>query len=267
MRFRKLFGYAGGQKNLIPLLRNLLIRHRAYVEIFGGGGTLLLNKELSTVEVYNDVNRKLVSIFLAVRDNPDEFERQISVLPNSREIFRRFKEDILTETDPMRLAVMQYYMLLNSWSGVTLSRYVAKERNVAKIGNIYWFSERMRHVIIENLDFEQLIEKYDAPDTLFFLDPPYVDITDLYEFSFKDEDHIRLAKVLRRIKGYFLMTYGAHPLVDILYKGFPMFDYETVKTMYKTEGGERDNESHTIVANYDIMSRSFKPFQANYVEF
>jgi DNA adenine methylase len=266
LRFRKLFPYAGGQKNLLPILTELLPHHTTYTEVFGGGCTLLLNKLPSDVEVYNDLDKRLVNLFLAVKDHPEEFKRQLALLPNSRELFSKFKAGIKTEPDEIKRAVMWYYLLLNTWSGKSGGgTFVTKTRNTAKIENLEWFSNRMRHVVIENLDFEKLIDKYDSPDTLFFLDPPYYEITNLYEYSFEEEDHVRLARALKSIQGLFLLTYNAHSVIEMLYRWAYAFEHETSMTMSATH--TRTREKHYIIANYDIIDRHFRPFTAKYFTF
>jgi len=266
MKFRKMFGYAGGQKNLLPILKELIPSHSTYVEVFGGGCTVMLNKHQSEAEVYNDIDKRLVNLFLVVKDHPEEFKRQISLLPNSRVLFGKFKKDIITEADDVKRAVMFYYLLLNAWSGESREdvSYVSRTENHAKIEQIGWFSNRMRDVAIENLDFEALIKKYDAPDTFLFLDPPYADITDLYQFSFTNEDHKRLAKALKRISGLFLLTYNSHPLIELLYRDYFMFEQEIIATMMP---GAKRGAKHLIVANYDIIGRKFKSFSSKFFKF
>ena len=76
---------------------------------------------------------------------------------------------------------------------------------------------------IECLDFEKIIEKYDTKNTLFYVDPPYIGGERYYktkEVEFKQEDHERLAHVLKRIKGKFILSYYDHEIVRRNYKGF-----------------------------------------------
>lgn len=54
---------------------------------------------------------------------------------------------------------------------------------------------------IENLDYKDLIPKYDGGKTFFYLDPQY-----LKEGKFDINDFIVLKNVLKNIKGYWLMN-------------------------------------------------------------
>jgi len=80
--------------------------------------------------------------------------------------------------------------------------------------------KRLETVQIENLDFRQIIEKYDSERALFFLDPPYIEKEHYYETTFTEKDHIELAKMLKNIKGKFILSYYPHPLIDEYYKTF-----------------------------------------------
>ena len=82
---------------------------------------------------------------------------------------------------------------------------------------------RLKKVQIECLDFEKVIEKYDSKSTLFYLDPLYIGGEKYYKRSavnFKMEDHLRLAELLKRLKGKFILSYHDHEFVRKTYKGF-----------------------------------------------
>jgi DNA adenine methylase len=267
MKFRKMFAYAGGQMHLLPLLNKLIPTHSTYVEVFAGGATLFWNKQRSETEILNDIDSRLVNMLNMVREDHEEFSRQLSLLPNSREIYSQFKAKIVNEPDKMKRAVMYYYMLLNTWSGKSAGgTFVSKKRNTSKVDGLEWFSKRLRHVCLENIDCVKLLEKYDSPNTWYFLDPPYVEVGNvLYEHHFTQKDHVRLAKALSKIDGLFLMTYNNHPLIDLLYRKFPRFVFENAVTMSKVK--TRKTQEHLIIANYDIIERDFQPFTSTYFRF
>ena len=78
--------------------------------------------------------------------------------------------------------------------------------------------ERLRKVIIEHLDFEQLIRTYDRPNALFYCDPPYMGTEKYYQAAFSTADHERLARVLHNIRGRFLLSYNDCEAVRKLYE-------------------------------------------------
>ena len=82
-----------------------------------------------------------------------------------------------------------------------LLRKLKKEENIDKLDNITKF---------ECLDFQDHIEKYDSPETLFYLDPPYFSTEKNYYRGtdhFGEAGHARLAKLLHKIEGKFILSY------------------------------------------------------------
>jgi len=69
-------------------------RQRTYVEVFGGGGSILLNKERSAKEVLNDRNGNLINLYRMVREQPDELKERLTYVLNSRADFILTKEQI-----------------------------------------------------------------------------------------------------------------------------------------------------------------------------
>ena len=90
----------------------------------------------------------------------------------------------------------------------------------------------MRGVQIENLDFRQIIEKYDSEKALFYLDPPYIEKEHYYEVGFTEKDHTELAKMLKTIKGKFDLSYYPHSLIDKYYKNFNIQTKQVSKASY-----------------------------------
>ncbi len=85
------------------------------------------------------------------------------------------------------------------------------------------YKERLKSVIIENRDFEDLIKTYDRDSALFYVDPPYVASERYYNRNytkFNKDDHIRLNAVLKGIKGRFILSYNDCDFIRDLYKGY-----------------------------------------------
>jgi len=79
-------------------------------------------------------------------------------------------------------------------------------------------AERLKDVMLENLPWERFLKLYDAPETFFFIDPPYIGHDD-YRHNFKREDMAALASALKTIKGRFLMTHSDSPEIRSLFNG------------------------------------------------
>ena len=65
---RPLLRYHGGKWKLAPWILRHLPAHRTYVEPFGGGASVLLQKPRSHAEVYNDLDGDIVNFFRVLRD-------------------------------------------------------------------------------------------------------------------------------------------------------------------------------------------------------
>ena len=64
----------------------------------------------------------------------------------------------------------------------------------------------LRYWTIERLDFREIIRRYDSENSFFYLDPPYHNITDLYDDNLKDEDYMDIKNILDNIKGKYLLN-------------------------------------------------------------
>lgn len=79
--------YHGGKWRIAPWIISHMPDHRAYVEVFGGAAGVLLRKERSTVEVWNDLDSQVFNFFRVLRDQDACFElvRLVALTPFSRQ--------------------------------------------------------------------------------------------------------------------------------------------------------------------------------------
>src|SRR5579859_7029021 len=83
------FGWYGGKFSHLEWLLPLLPKAHHYCEPFSGSAAVLLNRDPSPVETYNDVDGEVVNFFRVLRDQSAELERAIALTPFSREEFHR----------------------------------------------------------------------------------------------------------------------------------------------------------------------------------
>ena len=76
---------------------------------------------------------------------------------------------------------------------------------------------------IESLPYEQILEKYDRPTTVFYLDPPYWE-RKLYKFNFSETDFLNLEQRLRALQGKFILSLDDRPEVRELFATIPHAD-------------------------------------------
>lgn len=238
------------RKEIIPLIP---ADHTCYVEVFAGGAWVLFGKERSKIEVLNDLDGELVNFYTIVKRHPSEFARQAKEIRISRRFFDIMKRQTIDPLTDIERAVRFYYLLKTSFAGKrgnfackTAANYPWRPR--AFIRQFREVSRRLDGVAIEALHFADLIPLYDRPWTLFYCDPPYFGNERLYNTSIEKKDHERLAKILKEIKGRFILSYNDHPEAWRLYDGFT---FRQVKTRYTIR---RDYEGRTfgeiIITNF-----------------
>ena len=173
----------GGKRNYLRWLLPLLPTTPCYIEPFGGGAAVLLNRAPSESEIYNDVDGDLVNFFRQLRDHPDALERAVALTPHSREEFRLARGD--TPCDDLERARRFAVRSCQSVNGRTRksksdrdwrSSYLPLTDYMGTLtGQIPLIAARMRYVQVENVCALELIERHaDNRDVLLYIDPPYV---------------------------------------------------------------------------------------------
>lgn len=251
------FPYIGGKFNLVDKLISLIPEHETYVEVFGGAGSLLLNKPPSKVEVFNDIDGDLVNLFLVVRERSKEFVERFRFLLYSREINKRLSKEIKVK-DPVERAVRFYYVMRSCFSGKfgsgwSFKRYANQpECFFNSLRNIEFIAQRLKRVFIDNLDFRRCIKNWDSEQTFFFLDPPYFGKR-LYRYSFTFKDHLDLRKILKKVRGKWLLTYNDHATIREVYKEFFIQRVMMRKSARLVKFGQsRGKFANLIIANYPL---------------
>lgn len=227
-----LIRWAGGKGRQLGELLPLIPHTKTYVEPFGGGASVLLNRVKSEVEVYNDLDGALVNLFQVVRDDKlfPEFAHKLGWTLYAKEEFVRavdsHDDESLSRVDR---AVLFYTMLNQSISGKRLAsagdwargrldnladRFVMRQE---KLGAIH---TRIRGVQIECRDALDILQEWDGPETVFYCDPPYVLDTrskrKYYAVEPGDDYHVQLVDVLLAVKGMVILSGYDHPVYNRL---------------------------------------------------
>jgi len=241
-------------------LCQLLPDHRCYVEVFAGAANLLFAKPPSRTEILNDVNDELVTLFRVIQHHRREFLRQLSLITHSRKNFDDFKSQPgLTD---IQKAARTWFILKAAFGGRggtrsssfgygTTGKAHYKRSAFAAIRRCH---RRLDGVIIENLDFADLIARYDRPHTVFYCDPPYWQ-TSGYRDGFAWTNHQQLAETLKSIKGKFLLSINDHRDIRKLYKGLPRLKVAVKYTVSRVKSPKTQDRSELVIANYPLPRR------------
>ncbi len=252
---------------------------------------LLGNPNPPQFEVYNDFDRNLTNLFHCMKERTVATVRELGFCNlNSRDDFiavRRFFKDEqfedkyfseelrltditfpppeaaelkeirtrITKDYDVRRAAMFMKLLRYSYSSSCKS-YASQPFDIRRLfGLITELKNRMANVVVENQDFETLINHYDRPDAFFYADPPYFSTEDMYAVGFNLDDHVRLRDTLKNIKGKFLLSYNDCPEIRELYNGFSLFDFSRTHSMaQRYEAGKEFRE--LLIGNYDLYERA-----------
>lgn len=243
-RKRIVFGWYGGKFSHLDWLLPLLPKTHNYCEPFSGSAAVLLNREPSAVETYNDIDGDLVTFFRVLRERPNELVRAIGLTPFSREEFFQATVARGSSIPELERARMFYVRARQARTGLaqtaTLGRWAnCKETSRAGMSGVVsrWLggvnalseiAERLIRVQIENRPALDVIRTYDSKNTLFYCDPPYLHQTrgdsKAYGFELDEDQHIELSRVLNKVKGVVALSGYRHPLMDKLFKGWRRFD-------------------------------------------
>lgn len=242
-------GWVGGKSKLAKQIVALIpSEHNLYVEVFGGALNVLYAKELPTHgkyrEVVNDFNSDLINLHKAIRNNPKKLQKYLNELFISRELFDDIKRSHLIPRDKIEKAAFYFYQLQMSFGSkgenFAMSAKGRKPKNIYR--DFTKWSQRLKMVTIENMDFEKLILNYDKEETFFYCDPPYVGTESYYKNkkTFNIDDHKRLRKVLKSVKGKFLLSYNDCEFVRDLYDDFRIvtsdkFEYTLGKNVHSNK--------------------------------
>lgn len=201
-----------------------------YVEPFGGAAHVLLQKpKMNHIEIFNDVNSDLVNFWIQCRDHAQLLQDRCESLPYARSVYYDYHKSLFDGTvlDPIERATRWFYVLRSSflaevrvssphgwWAGPVKSGSSAYCSAMQLFGEI---KTRFRRVEIDNRDFEYVIKVHQSSRTLFYCDPPYIDVEKYYVGGFSLDDHKRLSKLLNTTDAMVALSYYPHSLLDELY--------------------------------------------------
>ncbi len=283
--------WIGGKRSILQIiLSRFPLEFDRYIEVFGGSGVVLFGKAQTAFEVWNDLNNDLYNFFYCVKYKHLELLQELRFLPlNSRTEFflmRDFLEGkafppedmeaeealarrYFTEPEARELTeIMSRHCTLGDVSraaaffrlnrlsyGAKMTTYSLQPCDLRRFyGQIHAAHDRLCEVILENKDFENLIEQYDRPGAFFYIDPPYIDAEDIYSEVFTREDHHRLKNTLKKVKGKWMLSYNDDEFIRELYGGYEQYRFTRINNlMQRYESGARYNE--ILIANYDMSER------------
>jgi len=184
--------YMGGKSLLAPKIIPMIPKHRCYVEVFAGAAWMLFKKEeeISHVEIINDINSDLVTLYRVIKHHLEEFMRYFKWILISRDEFYRFRQETPETLTDIQRAVRFYYLLKLGYAAriknpaFSIATTAKPRLNLLRIEEeLSAVHLRLARVYIENKPYEEVITRFDKSDTFFYIDPPYLgcEIKNLYK--------------------------------------------------------------------------------------
>jgi DNA adenine methylase len=227
--------------------------------------------------VYNDFNPLNYNLFKCVQ-NPSELLRSINSIDCQKqgvdvtpEIYKQqfvsfqaeiFSQGFSVEPGDYEVAAKYVYILTQVFSGskpetsnfIDLKgKYKSKYLTFRdKLSKPDWVDHFLKITDVENMDFSDVIDKYDSPSTYIYLDPPYWKTENYYSnHDFDRQDHERLAKVLHKVKGKFSLSYYDF---ELLRTWFPENEYRWVKKEFAKAASAKKGEKQNMGEELLIMN-------------
>ncbi|MBK0062608.1 MULTISPECIES: DNA adenine methylase [unclassified Acinetobacter] len=250
-------GWLGGKSQLARTIIDLMPVHQTYVEVFGGAGWVLFKKTPSTVEVINDVNDDLINLYRVLKFHFDAFVAEFDLLLFSRSLFNDMKKNDRGLTDIQRAA--KFYYLLRAAFSCQLEgafSYTKSRKGGLKLGHelrqhLISVHERLQHVTIENAGYDYVIKRMDAPETLFYLDPPYWGCEKDYgKEIFGKDDFFALKKQLDGMQGKFILSLNDVPEVRELFQDYVIHSKKIRWTVNNSAADKNHNGNELIICNF-----------------
>lgn len=245
VQYLRLIKYPGSKFTIIPVIQEIFQASGCgfLVDVFGGSGSVLLNVS-SNMPVYNDINSELVNVFTIIKNKPLEFKsvlaRKISLLLNAKSenkaCNKRIVSDLILQNIEDAVSYVISFSISFGGMGKTYSTVKEKAYKAYLKRTLETFdmiSKKVSGWTIHNMDFRELISRYDKPGTFFYFDPPYPGKV-WYNYNFGETDFVDLAKQMKMMRGKYLLTLNSEDesLSDI-------FGNPTFIRSYENENGRK----------------------------
>ena len=279
-----MISYIGGKARMANWIMEYIPRDiETYVEVFGGAYWVYVKSDVYTIPktiVYNDFNRYMVNLFECCRNPQRFYDSMREIEAQNEELFYQFKKEVFEDNDvndvvlgDMEFAMKYAYIVTQVFSGLNpekgkfidlkgkySSKFDAFRNRLLKSS----VQEKLRRIsACENLDYSEVIEKYDSPSTYFYTDPPYWKTENYYSLhDFDRDDHEKLCNQLKNIEGRFGLSYYDF---DLLGQWLPEDEYvwerkEFAKAASARKKVKQNRGEELLIMNYEIEDCNLERF-------
>lgn len=233
------FAYPGGKADSLDKILPHLPYGSGYGEPFGGSGAVLLNRNPSKLEVYNDRYGGITAFFRVVRDRAlyPLFMERINATVHSREEFIWCKKTWKNCEDDVERAARWYYMIRFAVNGKAQSTFGRSKDPIVRFANRLHQSlplfgplhYRLHTVTMENGDWRLILDDFDQKGFVWYLDPTYLDSSPgTYEHELSEADHIELVTRVAHMRSFVAVSSYDSPTTRRIYDKEGIWDEKIV---------------------------------------
>lgn len=239
---RPILKYYGGKFRIADWVISYFPEHKVYVEPFGGAASVLLKKKPAKFEVYNDLNDEVVNLFRVVRDpgTARKLRHLLKLTPYSRVEWMSCFDACDDPIEQARRTLVKSLLSISANTERNPSGFRVHTQNYHYLPqhfaryteHLKLFTQRLKEVIIEHKDAIEVMRDNDSPETLHYVDPPYLTRADMrhgYKHEMKTEaEHLELLHALRKLRGFVVLSGYGHPAYFEVLKDWGTYSVKTV---------------------------------------
>jgi DNA adenine methylase len=212
------FGRVGSKRSIKDKIYNMMPKdYGSFIEPFVGGGAVYFGLKTDKPTVINDLDKELIKNYKIMKKG---VKITPAILTKYNDKSASFQQKILDSPSSGDIGyLVKSLVKYNTTYGNMGKGKVYRPRDLTnKLKKLDEYKDKLKNTTILSQDYGSVIKKYDNPKAFFYLDPPYEASDKLYkEGSFNNE---RLAKILRGIKGKFLLSLNDSANIRNIFKGF-----------------------------------------------
>lgn len=269
---RQLLKYYGSKWEMAEFIISFFASHTTYIEPYFGGGNVFFKKTPSKLEIVNDKSHMVTNFFFVLREKRDELLLAIELTPYSRREIELANRTMKTEIEWEWSDAEGRWVPQGNISDVELARRFYVRARQGRTGNtsawnttwrcdykgnrsktfvqewvdnehIYWYSSRLKLAQIEGKPALEILTRYDTPETLWYLDPPYPHSTrgkrwgNAYAHEMSKNDHAQLLLAIRDLKGMCIISSYHNEIYHKILRDWHIEEFETKDSQHqdKTE--------------------------------